>query len=124
MGTGGRDASSDGRDYVEVQAAARKFAQLDVRALWLSQGNAVVVTVDDNEPTMLGTVLPAEDAGRRFRSKAGGKIQVLLVTDKPKSLSFFSMAVSAVCDDGIQCGAHGTCVNGSCDCEDLYIGLD
>ena len=59
------------------------------------------VTVDGGEETLLqGTELPPpEDGGRRFHSKVGGTIQVLLVTDDPASLSFVSLVVSAVCLD-------------------------
>ena len=99
MGAGGHSASSNGLDYALVRAGAGQAARLEVRALWLSQGNNVHITVDGGEETVLrGTELPAvEDAGRRFRSKKGGEIQVTLVTDKLMSLSFFSMVVSAVC---------------------------
>eukprot|EP01043_Picozoa_sp_COSAG02_P043634 COSAG02_NODE_3820_length_6190_cov_1.860121_1_plen_266_part_10 len=99
MGSGGHYASFNGQDYAVVQAAAGQLAQLDLLVLWLSPRNNVRVTVDGGEETLLrGTVLPPpEGGGRRFRSKAGGTIQVLLVTDDPGSLSFVSLAVSAAC---------------------------
>lgn len=101
MGTGGYSASFNGQDYAVVQAADGQMAELDLRALWLSQNNNLRVTVDDGAETVLqGTVLPpAEGGGRRFRSRVGGRIQVLLVTDKTASLSFVSLAVSAICNE-------------------------
>ena len=79
-------------------AAAGQMAQVDLRVLWLSPRNNVRVTVDGGEETVLqGTVLPPaeEGGGRRFRSRVGGRIQVLLVTDVPSSRSFVSLALSA-----------------------------
>eukprot|EP01043_Picozoa_sp_COSAG02_P063875 COSAG02_NODE_9176_length_2301_cov_4.578111_2_plen_204_part_00 len=107
MGTGGHDASPTGLDYAVVQANRQRWGQivqLDVRALWLSPGNNVRVTVDDGEETVLrGTDLPPVMSGaRRFRSKPGGKIQVLLVTDKSGSLAFVSLAMSDVYDCNIK----------------------
>ena len=125
MGSGGRNASISGQDYAVVQAAAGQLAQVDLRALWLSQRNNVRVTVDGGEETLLqGTVLPPpEGGGRRFRSKAGGTIQVLLVTDDPGSLSFVSLAVSAACVGAAGCGGHGQCMGGNCTCADGYSGM-
>ena len=125
MGTGGHNVSSNGQDYAVVQAAAGQMAQLDLRALWLSQHNNVRVTVDGGEETLLqGTELPPhEGGGRRFRSKVGGKIQVLLVTGDPASLSFVSLVVSAVCIAAQGCGGHGQCMGGNCTCADGYSGM-
>ena len=127
MGTGGHNASFNGQDYAVVQAAAGQLAQLDLRVLWLSQRNNVRVTVDGGEETLLqGTELPppGEGGGRRFRSKVGGTIQVLLlVTDDPGSLSFVSLAVSAACLDAQGCGGHGQCIGGNCTCADGYSGM-
>ena len=124
MGTGGHNASSNGQDYAVVQAAPGQLAQLDLRVLWLSQRNNVRVTVDGGAETVLqGTVLPPlEGGGRRFRSNVGGKIQVLLVTDDPASVSFVSMAVGVLCNDTIGCGGHGACAGGNCTCADGYSG--
>eukprot|EP01043_Picozoa_sp_COSAG02_P015106 COSAG02_NODE_635_length_19251_cov_32.350982_14_plen_258_part_00 len=125
MGTGGHNPSLNGQDYAVVQAAAGQMAQLDLRAQWLSMGNNVRVTVDGGEETVLqGTVLPPaeEGGGQRFRSKVGGRIQVLLVTDVPASLSFVSLAVSAICADATGCGGHGSCVGGSCACSHGWVG--
>ena len=125
MGTGGHNASFNGQDYAVVHAAAGQMAQLDLRALWLSQNNNVRVTVDGGEETLLrGTELPPpEGGGRRFRSKTGGKIQVMLVTDDPASLSFVSLAVSMACLDVRGCGGHGQCMGGNCTCADGYSGM-
>ena len=106
MGTGGHDPTVTGQGYAVVQArsytrlqSAHVMAQVDLRALWLSQGNNVRVTVDGGPETVLqGTVLPQQGGRRRFRSKPGGKIEVLLVTDIATSLSFVSLAVSEVYD--------------------------
>jgi hypothetical protein len=101
MGSGGHGASRSAPDSATVQASAGQQAQLDLYALWMHQGNQLRVTVDDGEEVLLrGTVLPpADGGGRQFRSKLGGKIKVMLVTDELGSLSFFSLAVSAVCAD-------------------------
>lgn len=102
------------------------MAQLDLRAQWLSTRNNVRVTVDGGEETVLqGTVLPPaeEGGGRRFRSRVGGRIQVLLVTDVPSSLSFVSLAVSAICADATGCGGHGSCSGGNCACSGGYSGM-
>eukprot|EP01045_Picozoa_sp_COSAG04_P046594 COSAG04_NODE_16960_length_484_cov_0.566234_1_plen_140_part_01 len=79
MGFGGRNVSQTGQDFATVQAGAGQVAQLDLRALWMSQGNQLRVYVDGGEETLLtGTVLPpADGGGRRFRSKPGGKIELL-----------------------------------------------
>eukprot|EP01043_Picozoa_sp_COSAG02_P029156 COSAG02_NODE_1801_length_10895_cov_4.369767_8_plen_130_part_00 len=124
MGSG-HSPSSSGTDYAEVQARPGQIAQVDVLALWLSKGNQVRVTVDGGEQTTLqGTALPpAEGGGRRFRSKPGGKIGVLLVTDELKSLSFFSLAVRAACADTSGCGGHGVCSSGNCTCSSDYTGM-
>jgi hypothetical protein len=116
MGTGGHNSSFNGQDYAVVQASAGQIAQVDLHALWMSQGNNLRVTVDSGDETVLqGTVLPPEEGGgRRFRTKVGGKIQVFLVTDKPASLSFVSMAVGVLCNDTLGCGEHGTCAGGNC----------
>lgn len=114
MGTGGRNPSSTGLDFAMVQARNYKpytfqMAQLELRALWLQRGNQVRVTVDGGEPTVLqGTVLPLPGGGRRFTSKPGGKIEVMLVTDELPSLSFFSLAVSA----GYNCTEQPQSMNG------------
>ena len=72
MGTSGHP-SFNGQDYAVVQAGPGQMAQLDLRALWLSTGNNVRVTVDGGEETLLrGTVLPPaeEGGGWRFHSRA------------------------------------------------------
>ena len=94
-------ASRTGQDWAIVQAGAGQVAQLDLRALWTSPGNNLRVYVDGGEETLLrGTVLPpADGGGRRFRSKPGGKIELLLVTDVLTSLSFVSLSVWAPCVD-------------------------
>ena len=112
MGTGGHNASLNGQNYAVVQAAAGQMAQVDLRALWLSQPNNLRVTVDGGPETVLqGTELPPpQGGGRRFRSKAGGNILVLLVTtENSASLSFFSLAVTEVCRTAEDCSMHGTC---------------
>jgi hypothetical protein len=125
MGTGGHNASYNGQDYAVVQAAAGQMAQVDVRALWLSQGNNVHVKVDGGEETILqGTELPPpEGGGRRFRSRAGGKIQVMLVTDVPASLSFVSLSIRSQCADASGCDLHGVCSGGNCTCSSGYSGM-
>ena len=127
MGAGGHNASSAGLDYALVRAGAGQAARLEVRALWLSQGNNVRVRVDGGEETVLrGTVLPPEDGGdgggRRFRSKVGGKIEVLLVEDRSGSLPFVSLAVRMGCVSTGACGAHGSCTGGNCTCAVGYSG--
>ena len=125
MGTGGHNPSFNGQDYAVVQAAAGQMAQLDLRVQWLSPPNNVRVTVDGGEETVLqGTVLPPEEGGgRRFRSKAGGRIQVMLVTDKPASLSFVSLAIRSQCADASGCNRHGSCTGGNCTCSSGYSGI-
>ena len=124
MGAGGHNASSAGLDYALVRAGAGQVAQLEVHALWLRQGNNVRVTVDDGKETVLeGTVLPpADGGGRRFRSKVGGKIEVMLVEDRSGSLSFVSLAVRMACVSAGACGAHGSCTGGNCTCAVGYSG--
>ena len=124
MGIGGHNASLNGQDYAVVRAGPGQMAQLELRALWLSQGNNVRVTMDGGPETVLqGTELPPpEGGGRRFRSKVGGKIQVLLVTDEATSLSFVSLAVSSVCVGVGGCSEHGSCMGGNCSCSDGYSG--
>ena len=124
MGAGGHNASSAGLDYALVRAGAGQVAWLEARALWLSQGNNVRIRVDGGEETVLqGTVLPpAEGGGRRFRSKVGGKIEVLLVEDRSGSLSFVSLAVRMGCVGAGACGAHGSCAGGNCTCAVGYSG--
>ena len=102
MGRGGHNASSVGQDFAVVRAEPGQIAQLELLALWLSQRSTTVrVSIDDGEDTVLqGTVLPPMDGGgRRFRSKVGGKIQVLLATHELGSLSFVSLGLSAICSD-------------------------
>jgi hypothetical protein len=125
MGAGGHNASFAGLDYALVRAGAGQEAQLEVLALWLSQGNNVRVKVDGVEETVLqGTVLPpADGGGRQFRSKVGGKIEVLLVEDRSGSLSFVSLAVRMGCVSSGACGAHGSCVGGNCTCVAGYSGM-
>ena len=115
MGSGGHNVSKTGQDRASVQAAPGQVTQLDLRALWLSKPNNVRIGIDcDAEDGVLlqGTVLPPVGGGgegRRFRSKPGGKVEVLLVTDALDSLSFFSLAVSATCVDASGCDGHGSC---------------
>jgi hypothetical protein len=123
MGTNGHNVSRTGQDRAVVHAAAGQMAQLDLRALWLSKNNNVRVYVDgDEDGTILqGTVLPpTEGGGRTFRSKVGGKIEVLQVTDVLTSLSFFDLEVRMVCADTSGCGGHGSCSYGNCTCSDGY----
>jgi hypothetical protein len=127
MGTGGHNVSTSGQDFAVVQAAAGQYAQLDLRALWMHQGNNLRVTVDGGEETVLsGTVLPpvegSNGGGRRFRSKPGGRIEVMLVTDQLTSLSYISLAVLAVCADISGCSEHGSCAGGNCTCSGGYSG--
>jgi hypothetical protein len=111
MGTGGHNVSFSGQDRAVVQvrsdnnATDGKYgsAQLDLRALWISEPSTklhVYVDGDDEGTVLSGTVLPpaAGGEGRRFRSKPGGKIEVLLSTDIADSLSFFDLVVSAAFD--------------------------
>jgi hypothetical protein len=125
MGTNGHNASTSGLDHAEVYASSGQMAQLDLRALWLGKNNNVRVSVDGGEETLLqGTVLPPlEGGGRRFRSKRGGKIEVLLVTDDLTSFSFLSLVVSAVCIGADGCGGNGDCVGGNCTCSGGYTGM-
>jgi hypothetical protein len=125
MGFGGRNVSRSGQDWAIVQAGAGQVAQLNVRALWMSHGNNLRVYVDGGEETLLrGTVLPpADGGGRRFRSKPGGKIELLLVTDVLTSLSFVSLSVQAPCVNITGCGGHGSCSSGNCTCSDGHSGM-
>eukprot|EP01043_Picozoa_sp_COSAG02_P016867 COSAG02_NODE_751_length_17653_cov_172.765011_10_plen_217_part_00 len=94
--------------------------------MWLTQHSNVRVMVDDGPETVLqGTELP-EGGGRRFRSKPGGTISVLLVTDDPASLSFFSLGVAEACRTVADCSTHGTCdtKKGECRCESNYGGAN
>ena len=124
MGSGGHNVTRTGQDFATVQARAGQVAQLDLHALWMHQGNNLRVTVDDGEEVLLrGTVLPpADGGGRRFRSKPGGKIKLLLVTDVLTSLSFVSLGISATCGDSSGCGGHGSCSGGNCTCSGVYSG--
>jgi hypothetical protein len=125
MGSGGHNASGSGQDFATVQASAGQIAQLDLHAFWMHQNNNLRVTVDDGEEvTLRGTVLPpADGGGRRFRSKPGGKIEVLLVTYELTSLSFVSLGVRASCVNASACGGHGSCSGGNCTCSDGYSGM-
>ena len=122
MGSGGHNPSGSGQDFATVQASAGQIAQLDLHAFWVDQNNNLRVTVDDGEEVLLrGTVLPR--GGRRFRSKPGGKIELLLVTDVLTSLSFISLGISATCSDSSGCGGHGSCSGGNCTCSGWYSGM-
>jgi hypothetical protein len=125
MGSGGHNPSVTGQDFATVQASAGQVAQLDLRALWMSMNNNLRVYVDGGEGTLLrGTVLPpADGGGRTFRSKPGGKIEVLLVTDVLTSLSFVSLRVRAMCANASGCGGHGSCSGGNCTCSGGYSGM-
>ena len=125
MGSGGHNVSRTGQDWAIVQAGAGQVAQLDLRALWTSQNNNLRVYVDGGEATLLrGTVLPpADGGGRRFRSKPGGKIELLLVTDVLTSLSFVSLRVRAPCVNVTGCGGHGSCSGGNCTCSGGHSGM-
>ena len=125
MGSGGHNVSGTGQDRTIVQAGAGQVAQLDLRALWMSKNNNLRVYVDGGEETLLrGTVLPpADGGGRRFRSKPGGKIELLLVTNVLTSLSFVSLSVRAPCVDASGCGGHGSCSGGNCTCSDGHSGM-
>jgi hypothetical protein len=124
MGAGGRNVSRSGQDFATVQAGAGQVAQVILLALWMHQGNNLRVTVDDGEEVVLrGTVLPPSVGGRTFRSKPGGKIHVLLVTDVLTSLSFVNLAVHAACADASGCGGHGSCSGGNCTCSGGYSGM-
>ena len=110
-----------------VHTTPKHVAQLDLRTLWMSPGNNIRVYIDDDEEgtVLRGTTLPPArggDEGRRFRSKPGGKVKVLLVTDSPGSLSFFSIAIHTACTDAL-CG-HGSCdaIAGLCLCDNGYGG--
>ena len=121
MGSGGHSVL--GQDWARVQAGAGQVAQLDLHALWLAKDNNLRVYLDDGQETLLsGTVLPA--AGRRmFRSKPGGKIDLLLVSHVRTSLSFVSMSIQAPCVDASGCGGHGSCTDGKCTCSGGYNGM-
>ena len=125
MGTGGQHVSGAGQDRATVQAGAGQCAELDLRVLYMAKRNNLRVTVDGGGVTLLsGTVLPpAEGGGRRFRSKPGGKIEVLLVTGDIHSLSFVSLSVQSTCVDASGCGAHGSCNAGNCTCSNGYTGM-
>eukprot|EP01046_Picozoa_sp_COSAG06_P013986 COSAG06_NODE_855_length_11931_cov_20.218813_10_plen_178_part_00 len=125
MGSGGHNPSGSGQDFATVQASAGQAAQLDLHALWMHKDNNMRVTVDDGEPVLLrGTVLPpADGGGRRFRSKPGGKIELMLVTNVLTSLSFVSLEISATCGDSSGCGGHGSCSGGNCTCSGGYSGM-
>jgi hypothetical protein len=106
-----------------VQAGAGQVAQLNLRALWMSTNNNLRVYVDGEETLLRGTALPPVDGGgRRFRSKPGGKIELLLVTHVLTSLSFVSLSVRAPCVNISGCGGHGSCSGGNCTCSGVYSG--
>eukprot|EP01043_Picozoa_sp_COSAG02_P034697 COSAG02_NODE_2441_length_8858_cov_31.570271_12_plen_408_part_00 len=122
MGSGGHNVSVTGQDFATVQAGAGQVAQLILLALWMHSGNNLRVAVDDEDEVVLsGTMLPPE--GRTFRSKSGGTIKLLLVTDDLASLSFVSLSVHAKCVEAFGCGAHGSCNSGNCTCSDGYSGM-
>ena len=124
MGSGGHNASRTGQDWAIVQAGAGQVAQLNLRALWMSTNNNLRVYVDGEETLLRGTVLPpANGGGREFRSKPGGKIELLLVTDVLTSLSFVSLSVQAPCVNVTGCGGHGSCSGGNCTCSDGHSGM-
>lgn len=124
MGAGGHNVSRSGQDFATVQAGAGQVAQVILLALWMHQGNNLRVTVDDGEETLLsGTVLPPGEGGQTFRSKPGGKIELMLVTDVLTSLSFVSLAMTALCMDASGCGGHGSCSGGTCTCSSGCSGM-
>ena len=125
MGSGGHNVTRTGQDFATVQASAGQVAQLDLHALWMHKDNIMRVTVDGGEATQLrGTVLPpADGGGRRFRSKPGGKIELLLVTDLLTSLSFVSLSVWAPCVDASGCSGYGSCSGGNCTCSGGHSGM-
>jgi len=47
----GHNATRTGQDWAIVQAGVGQVAQLDLRALWTSQGNNLRVYVDGGEET-------------------------------------------------------------------------
>jgi hypothetical protein len=89
-------------------------------------------TVDDPELGLLrGTSLddrgdpPQRDGGSRTFVSSKGVLRVMRVVDRGDAglPLVFSLRIDCVCTDGAEgCGAHGSCVNGLCKCDDGYGG--
>ena len=96
-----------------------------MRALFLAKGDSLRIRIDGGKETVLsGHVLPPLAQGSRtYRSKVGGTVSVLTITDKQDGrASFFSLGVRGTCRAG-HCG-HGGCntTSGVCLCEIGYDG--
>eukprot|EP01046_Picozoa_sp_COSAG06_P030598 COSAG06_NODE_2916_length_6098_cov_10.324721_4_plen_430_part_00 len=124
MGNGGRNATATGQATAVVHAPPDQAAQLTLLTLWLAPGDVLRITVDGatQHTDLRGHELPPN--ALTYRSKPGGTITVLSVTDvQDGRASFFSLAIGLECRTAADCSGHGVCTTDRiCHCESGWGG--
>eukprot|EP01046_Picozoa_sp_COSAG06_P000093 COSAG06_NODE_3_length_43832_cov_136.908399_28_plen_389_part_00 len=134
--TSGFLTSGTGQDAIVLQAPEGMQLQVAGEMMYLPPTANVRfydgATVDDPELGLLrGTSLddrgdpPQRDGGSRTFVSSKGKLRVMRVVDRGDAglPLVFSLRIDCVCTDGAEgCGAHGSCVNGLCKCDEGYGG--
>ena len=122
--------SVTGQDKIVLQAPQGMQLQVTAEAMHFSpHGNVRVydgANIDAPQLGLLrGTTLPEQVKDREFVSSKG-VLTVMRVVDLQDDAGLplmFSLTVECICSDGADgCGAHGSCVNGLCKCDEGYGG--
>eukprot|EP01043_Picozoa_sp_COSAG02_P071921 COSAG02_NODE_13342_length_1407_cov_1.468654_1_plen_292_part_10 len=123
--TSGFTTSITGQDVVVLQAPQGMQIQLSAQTMYLPPtANIRVYDGSDQMAAEIGILRGTKLDAREFVSTKG-VLRVLraidLVNDGGKPV-IFSLNIECVCHDMDNCGQHGSCISGTCQCDDGYCG--
>jgi hypothetical protein len=89
---------------VVVNAAPGQAVELTLEAVWLAPSQQLLITADgdgSSAVTLVGHELPAAVRSRKYRSRVGGSVTVVLSvpTNAPPASSFFSIRIASACTE-------------------------
>ena len=123
--TSGFPVAITGQDAVVFQAPKGMQIKVSAQTMWFSPtANIRIYDGPDQSAPELGVLRGASLDTREFVSSKG-VLRVMRAVDLNNDAGMpliFSLGVGCTCNDGDNCGAHGSCVSGTCHCADGYSG--
>ena len=114
-----------GQDAVVFQAPKGMQIKVSAQTTYFSPtANIHIYDGPDRSAPELGVLRGASLDTREFVS-SNGVLRVMRAVDLDIDAGLpliFSLGVGCTCKDGDNCGAHGSCVSGTCECGDGYSG--
>ncbi len=123
--TSGFPVSITGQDAVVFQAPKGMQIKVSAQTTCFSPTASIhIYDGPDQSAPELGVLRGASLDTREFVSSQG-VLRVMRAVDLDNDAGLpliFSLGVGCACKDGDNCGEHGSCVSGTCKCDDGYSG--